>query len=495
MNTETNFYELLNISRVASTEEIRRAYHEAALRMHPDVNTNLDANELFLEVKKAFETLTNPKIRKEYDQYLKNGSNQPILVDMLYSRECISSISKPQKVYCLVDFEAVERFKTRSAPTMNICLIIDRSNSMKGKRLETVKLAVLELLKRFKKADTLSIVVFGDRSEVLFPASQEKDEKRISALVKTIHVAGGTEIYRGLQTGYEEILKNFDGSKRSLINHMIILTDGQTYGDEQDCLALADEAARKNIHITSLGIGTKWNDQLLDEISSRSGGSSYYIARTQDIQKFIQQKFDLLMEIYAENVTLKLESAEDVEIISVIRLQPEPTIFQNPNVINLGTLLNSKQTTLLIEFLVTDIPHNRSRQELAKGTLDYLLASTSGNKRQKQISFSRLIGDNQHNEKTPDRIMQALSQVNIFKMQERARQEVREGKIEAASKRLQNIVTQLSEMGDVGAQDLANTILIEIDRIRISHQLSPEGEKGIKYGTRSLLLPPSSYKE
>jgi len=495
MNTGANFYELLDISRVASTEKIRRAYHEAALRMHPDVSSNIDANERFLEIKKAYDTLINPKTRKEYDHYLKTENYQPILVDSLYSRERISRISKPQKVYCLVDFEAVERFKTRSAPTMNICMIIDRSNSMKGKRLETVKLAVLELLKRFKKEDTLSIIVFGDRSEVLFPASQEKDEKRISALVKTIHAAGGTEIYRGLHAGYEELLKNLNGSKRSLINQMIILTDGQTYGDERDCLALADEAARKNIHITSLGIGSKWNDQLLDEISARSGGSSYYIARMHDIQRFIQLKFDLLMEIYAENVTLNLESAEDSDIVSVIRLQPEPTIFQNPSVINLGTLLNSKQTSLLIEFLVTNMPQNRSRQALAKGTLDYILASDSGNKQQKQISFSRLIGENQYEEETPDRIMQALSQVNIFKMQERARQEVREGKIEAASKRLQNIVTQLSEMGEGEAQDLAKTILIEIERIQKSNQLSPEGEKGIKYGTRSLLLPPSIYKE
>jgi len=492
MNTEANYYELLGIPRDAITEDIRRAYHEAALRIHPDVNADHSANELFLEIKKAYDYLIDPETRKDYDHFIKTLSHQPIIVDYLYSREQVTRISKPQKVYCLVDFEAVERFKTNSSPPINICLIIDRSNSMRGKRLDTVKLAVLELFKRLKKEDTLSIVIFGDRSEVLIPATQGIDEKKISARIKTIQAAGGTEIYRGLKAGYQEITKNISPSNQSLINHMIILTDGQTYGDEQDYLTLAKEAASKNIHITCLGIGSKWNDQLLDEISSRSGGSSHYIARMRDIQQFIEHKFDTLAQIFAENVILKLEPSEGVEITSVIKLEPEPTIFQNSNSINLGVFLKSEKTSLLIEFMVLSIHENLSRQELTKGTLDFILASEPTKFYQRQILFSRLIGKNQDKEKIPKRIMHALSQINLFKMQERARQEVREGKIEAASIRLQNVATQLIKMGE---HDLANTIIIEAERIRKSYMLSPEGAKNIKYGTRALLLPRSIFKD
>jgi hypothetical protein len=73
-------------------------------------------------------------------------------------------------------------------------------------------------------------------------------------------------------------------------------------------------------------------------------------------------------------------------------------------------------------------------------------------------------------------------------MQERARQDVAEGKIQEASMRLQRLATQLLSLGEL---DLAHTAMIEAERIQQTHMLSAEGEKQIKYGTRSFLLPAS----
>jgi Ca-activated chloride channel family protein len=71
-------------------------------------------------------------------------------------------------------------------------------------------------------------------------------------------------------------------------------------------------------------------------------------------------------------------------------------------------------------------------------------------------------------------------------MQERARQEVAEGKAQEASLRLQRLATQLFNMGE---NKLAETALIEAERIQQTNLISSEGEKVIKYGTRKLLLP------
>jgi hypothetical protein len=77
-------------------------------------------------------------------------------------------------------------------------------------------------------------------------------------------------------------------------------------------------------------------------------------------------------------------------------------------------------------------------------------------------------------------------------MQERARQEVAEGKVQEASVRLQRLATQLLSLGE---HDLAQTAFVEAERIQQTHMLSAEGEKRIKYGTRSLLLPASIDEE
>ena len=63
-------YAILGVFRDASQEEIKRAYFEAAQRLHPDKNVAAGETELFLEIQKAYEILSNPKRRNLYDATL-----------------------------------------------------------------------------------------------------------------------------------------------------------------------------------------------------------------------------------------------------------------------------------------------------------------------------------------------------------------------------------------------------------------------------------------
>ena len=108
------------------------------------------------------------------------------------------------------------------------------------------------------------------------------------------------------------------------------------------------------------------------------------------------------------------------------------------------------------------------------------------------VRLSRMTGDSPSTELPPRPIFQALSQINLYHMQERARAEVSEGKVQEAGVRLQRLATQLLSMGE---HELAQTALVEAERLQQTHMLSAEGEKRIKYGTRSLLLPARTGRE
>jgi Ca-activated chloride channel family protein len=79
-----------------------------------------------------------------------------------------------------------------------------------------------------------------------------------------------------------------------------------------------------------------------------------------------------------------------------------------------------------------------------------------------------------------------MSKLTLYRMQEKVRNEVTSGEVDKATRHLQYIATHLLSRGD---RELAHTVLVEAEHIQQSHQFSKDGDKRIKYGTRSLLLP------
>ena len=68
----SDFYETLGVSRDASADEIKRSYRKLARELHPDVNPDPEVQDKFKEITAAYETLSDPKKRQNYDM---GGSN------------------------------------------------------------------------------------------------------------------------------------------------------------------------------------------------------------------------------------------------------------------------------------------------------------------------------------------------------------------------------------------------------------------------------------
>jgi DnaJ-class molecular chaperone len=70
-----DLYELLGVDKKATREELKRAYYKLAGRHHPDHNDDHKTAEKFRQIAEAYETLSDPKKRREYDHQREHGKD------------------------------------------------------------------------------------------------------------------------------------------------------------------------------------------------------------------------------------------------------------------------------------------------------------------------------------------------------------------------------------------------------------------------------------
>lgn len=486
MAKKPSLYALLGILRSSTQEEIRRAYLKAAKRLHPDTNNAPGETELFLDIQQAYQVLSEPSRRSAYDATLDPAEEElPAFVNqrILFSRKEIPRLTEAQLLYILLDLFPNNKIEETGAAPINVCLVLDCSTSMKGEKLDTAKATAIQLVHRLKPQDIFSMVSFSDRAEVIISATRQSSLQRFENRIQMLQTSGGTEIFRGLQRGYEEVRRY--ASPRS-INHIILLTDGRTYGDEQACYTLAEQAAEEGIGISGFGIGSGWNDIFLDHLSTVTGGSSMFVSQPKDIERLINEKFSNLARTYAENVTLEYQAQEGVEVSYIFRLQPESEALASQNPISLGPVLQDEPLSVLIEFRITPKREAGDTMTIVDGRLEISSAIAPVPPAPIRVNLTLPLKDEPAPDPPPIAIVQAISKLTLYRIQEKARAEVAAGDYDKASTHLQKLATHLLAQGE---RNLAHTIMLEVEHIEQEKSFSESGDKQIKYGTRALLLP------
>jgi Ca-activated chloride channel family protein len=486
LTADLDYYAILGIPRSASVEDIRRAYREAALRLHPDKNPGEEAAELFLQVNKAYEALSDGGQRSAYDQQLlamemELASRASFRTRVIQSRKRLLQLDEPQVHYLLLDIEPSQDLP-EFRPPINLSIVMDRSTSMRGQRLDQLRSAVLKILQAMDEGDSTSIIAFSDRAELIVSPEQSREMSVARARLSLLQAGGGTEIGKGLEMGMEELQRNF--SKEG-VNHLILLTDGRTYGDEEMCIAMADRASEQGVIVHAVGIGSDWSDRLLDDLATRSGGSVAFLETPKSIMEVLDRIYAGMGRTVASRVRLGGSIAQQVDLRSAFRLLPEPMPMGDSLPMALGHLPREGIIRLLLEVVIHPIGPMRELT-LAHFTIDGDVLGREADSVALPLDVRIPVSNEPDPDPPPEEITSALSLISLYRLQEKARHEAELGQSAQAARRLENLATQLLAGGE---RELARAALSEADRLAQSRRLSTEGEKILKYGTRALLLP------
>ncbi|CUS04462.2 conserved protein of unknown function [Candidatus Promineifilum breve] len=490
MNQEpADLYTLLGVGRDATPSAIAAAF--AAWNARAAAGEAID-EDAWQRLRYAYDVLSSPARREVYDSLVSEAVGASLTLDLTLSATRLPLADTPQLLYALLTIRPRREAQEGRRP-LNVGLVIDRSTSMRGERLARVTEAVELLLDKLGRDDTLSLVSFSDRAEVVLPAAivgaaaRSANPETAAAWrdprrrLRSITASGGTEIYQGLRAGLEQVTRAA-GERHT--SHLILLTDGHTYGDAADCLRLAADAAGRGIGITAFGLGADWNDAFLDALVAPSGGQSHYIEQPDDVLPHLEGRLEGLGAIYARNLSLRHSWPGQLRPRAGFKLAPFPQpLALDADPIPLGDLEGRSTVAVLLEFLIEPQPI-AARLRLP---LEVRYTAAGGAEetatRQAQLVAQRDAGDDSP---PATALLDAARLLALYRMQEKAWEEVQSGMLDTAAARMRRLTTRYMETGDLR---LAQQAQLEAQRMAQAGAMTPEGRKLLKYGTRSLMRP------
>lgn len=412
----------------------------------------------------------------------------PIQTNWSFSRNEIPIISESQVIYGKLDIKYSGDQKNYSSPPSHLCIVLDRSTSMKGERLDSVRENLRQLITELRLIDLISIVTFNDKAEILIAPTTVSSKQTIFEKIDSIQAAGGTEIYKGLKAGIDLL---WQGSNKSYLPNLLLLTDGHTYGDEERCIELAHNAVENNIKINALGFGSEWNDKFLDRISGITGGCTYYVKTLFDLPRLFQITLTTLATTVVHNVNLEVSKNDQVQLTYIFKLEPEIVQLEIDDPIQLGNLIKEKKSSYLFAFELSPLQKREPEIQIFRGKLRFVLGETKKAYFEKELTINLKVNEKPDNIKIPLEIVQALSKITLYQMQEKSHEDVEHGKVNDAVRRLNYVATHLIGQGNV---PFAKEVLNEAENIKKEQSYSEDGIKRLKYGTRALLQLPEPEK-
>lgn len=401
------------------------------------------------------------------------------------SRPTIPVMNTPQLVYCLLEMRPGDTGVQGSLP-LNLSVVADRSGSMSGQKIESLREATSLVLDMLQPQDFISIIFFSSRVDVAFPSQQITSPGQLhemKARISRLTSEGSTKMAPAMEAGLVELRKQMPSGRSSThVSRLVLLTDGITE-KEKRCLEQADEAAQLGVPITALGIGKDWNDKLMEEIGKTSGGDADYIASPEQIRTHFTRAVQQMQAVALKNALLRVRPALGIELRSVYRVHPlisRLTMDQGADrasVASLGEIERGHGQTLLIECVVPS--RNAGTYRIAQVEIDYDVPQSG---LIQQRAGADVLLSYSHDPATvsqPDpRVMNLVEKASAFKLQTRALEDVEAGNIPAATQKLRGALTHLLNQGDT---ELAATVQKELDNLEKGRVMSPEGRKTIRF--------------
>lgn len=410
------------------------------------------------------------------------------LLTELSDRALAANSTRAQRQLSIA-LSALAEDRDRTIP-LNLCLILDRSGSMSGRPIETVKQAAKSLVDQLTPNDRLSIIAFNHQAQVLIPNQAVADRDRIQQQIQQLKPAGGTAIDEGLKLGIQESAVG----KGDRVSHIFLLTDGENeHGDNERCLKLATVAAEYSITLHSLGFGNHWNQDILEAIADAAGGSLGYIEKPEQAVTEFTRLFERMQSVGLTNSFLGFELAPGVQFAEFKPIaQVEPETVELPvqtegkqYVVRIGDLMTEQSRVVLANLYLEALPEGA--QTIAQVQLHYDDPALGQTNLSSDVYPITVEVQTQYQAQPSEAVQKSILTLAKYRQTQIAETKLQAGDRKTAATLLQSAAKTALQLGDqAGATILQNSAT----RIQSGEELSESDRKKTRLASKTTLSSP-----
>jgi len=259
--------------------------------------------------------------------------------------------------------EQVSLLLNLSAPTLSteevrepstLVVVLDRSGSMAGERLEGAKTSLLALVDRLDPTDQFGLITFDDVVQMVVPTAPLHDKAVVKAHISAIQAGGSTDVSGGYLRGLQEAHRAAGPSGATVL----LVSDGHANAgitDPTQVGAIATKARKQGITTSALGFGLGYDEQLLGAIARGGAGNELFAETPDEAINAMAGEVEGLLSQSAQAASLLVRMAPACKGVRILNELPA-TMTPDGLMIELGSFWSGEERKLVLTFDVPGIP-------------------------------------------------------------------------------------------------------------------------------------------
>jgi Ca-activated chloride channel family protein len=203
--------------------------------------------------------------------------------------------------------------------TLALVVVLDRSGSMAGTKMDLAKEATKAPLDLLKEDDHFGVLTFDYNFQWALKVAQAKNKDEMRETISRIVATGNTNIYPALREAYEKLMETPGETK-----HIILLSDGQT--PAEDFKGLANEMVKNKITVSTVAVTAASDRVLMQNIAEWGGGRPYYVENPQSVPQIFQDETQLAAGKSLKEEDFKPVAKKTVEAFKGIDFKTAPDL-------------------------------------------------------------------------------------------------------------------------------------------------------------------------